>query len=137
MSKPLLATCAIIRKEDKILIAQRMPNSKYGANLWEFPGGKVEYLEHPEESLVREILEELDITIKVDKLLTIHSHIYDAKDENGHIILLAFLCDYVSGDVQHLEVQNTQWVTPSEFYEFTWAAADKPIVEHLLKHHDL
>src|SRR4051812_17953690 len=66
--KPLLVTAAIIRDGDRILIAQRLPDSFIEPSLWEFPGGKVEFTEDPIDCLKREIIEELGIEITVDEL---------------------------------------------------------------------
>ena len=126
----IIVTAAIIRKDDKILIAQRMPDSTNEANKWEFPGGKLKDMEHPEEGLIREIKEELDIEIRIEKLFEVNSHVYGGK---GHVILLAFLADYVSGEKKDLEVQDSKWVEPEALKDYDFAAADKPIVERFTK----
>ncbi len=130
--KPTIVAAAIIRKADKILVSQRQEGS-FDAGKWEFPGGKIEFLEHPEDALIREIREELNITVSVDKLFTINSHVYDRPDGKRHIILLVFLTDYVDGEVEHLEVQDSKWTTIPELNDLDFTAADLPIIKELIE----
>jgi len=132
--KPILVTAAITQKNNLILIAQRKKDSTVEPNKWEFPGGKIEYLEHPEDCLKREIKEELGIVISIDKLLTVNSHIYSINEKKYHIILMAFLCNFVKGEVRNIECQNSKWITPKQLKEYDFAAADIPIVDHLINH---
>lgn len=129
MTVPVVA--AIIRKRDKILIAQRKKDSKLEPSRWEFPGGKIEFGEHPEEALVREINEELGIKIQVKKLHTVLSHVYDFRGKKLHVILLVFLTDYVSGEVRNLDVQDSRWVTKKEMKEFEFVSGDRKLVKEL------
>lgn len=130
----MLVTAAIIQKNNLILIAQRKKDTLIEPNKWEFPGGKIEYLEHPEDCLKREIKEELEINISVDKLLTVNSHIYSVNKKNYHIILMAFLCKFIEGELKNVECQDSKWINPSQMGEYDFAAADIPIRDHLLKH---
>jgi len=133
IEKPVLVSVAIIRKGNKFLVTQREKDSNFGANMWEFPGGKVEFLEHPEKTLTREIKEEVGIDVSVDKLLTIISHSHEKNGAQHHFIRLVFLCDHVSGDVEHLEVQDSKWVTLDQFEDVDFTPADKTIAEFYTK----
>ncbi len=131
-NKPILVTAAIIRKNGKILIAQRKNSSKLEPGKWEFPGGKVKFLEHPEDCLVREIKEELGINISVGSIFTISSHIYKKGNKKHHILLLAFLAGYVSGKLKNIGCQDSRWVSRTELKNFEFAEADIAVVKKLL-----
>lgn len=125
---PLLVAAALIRKADKILLAQRKWDDINGPGKWEFPGGKVDFGEHPEECIRREIKEELNIDIKVDSLFGLSSHIYKSNSKEVHIILLCYLCGYISGELKCLDAEDAKWVDPSEIAKFDLADADKPLL---------
>lgn len=128
MVNPILVTAAIIEKDGKYLITQRLQDAKALPNLWEFPGGKVDGNESPENCLEREILEELVIKIKVKNLFRREEYIY----ENGpHINLIGFYCDYISGKIQHIGVQNHQWVFPHKMRSYDFCPADLAFIEKL------
>ena len=129
MTVPVVA--AIIRKGNRILIAQRKKDSKLEPDRWEFPGGKIEFGEHPEAALVREIMEELGIKIKVRKLHTVLSHVYPFQGKKLHIILLVFITDYVSGKVRNLDVQDSRWVTKNELKNFEFVSGDRKLIREL------
>jgi 8-oxo-dGTP diphosphatase len=130
MITPVVA--AIIRKGNKILIAQRKKDSKLEPNKWEFPGGKVEFGEHPEAALVREIKEELDIKIKIKSLHSVLSPIYVRDGKKHHILLMIFLTDYVSGEVKNLDVQDSRWVLRKELKKFDFVSGDKKLITDLV-----
>lgn len=133
MDKPILVSAGIISKEDKILIAQRKKDTLLEPNKWEFPGGKVEFLESPEECLIREIKEELSIDIKINKLLMINSHVYKKEDKYYHIILIAYLADWVNGECLNLDCQSFKWINIKDLLNYDFAEADKKIIEELIK----
>ena len=115
MVNPILVTAAIIEKDGKYLITQRLQDAKALTNLWEFPGEKVELDENPKNCLEREILEELGIKIKAKNLFGREEYIY----ENGpHINLIGFYCDYVSGEIKHIGIQDHHWVCPNEMKSY-------------------
>lgn len=121
--------CALIRKGNKYLCLQR--SSKMSLPLkWEFPGGKLEKLETAEDCIVREILEELSLEIKVINVLKSNVHEY-SKDKV--IKLIPFVCEIVNGEIILLEHQKYTWLELNELSRLDWAAADFPIVEELLK----
>ena len=119
-------TAAIIIKDDKILIAQRAK----GENLegkWEFPGGKTEPGETPEQCLKREIQEELDLDIEVGEFLGESIYTYS----NGQIKINAYFSTIMNGEI-HLHVHDqVKWVTIDEIGEYDFAPADIPLVEKL------
>lgn len=132
-SGPLVVTAAIIRRGEEILIAQRKADSGFAPLMWEFPGGKLELFEKPEECLRREIREELNLDITVDQIFDVVSHVYRRPDgQRFHIILLCYFCTYRAGQIECLEVADAKWVRREELGDFPYAGADIPIVERLL-----
>ena len=121
--KQIEVVAAIIRKGDKIFATQR----GYGdwQDWWEFPGGKIEVGETPEEALVREIREELSAEISVGELLTTVEYDYPA----FHLTMHCFLCTLV-GDALHLnEHEAARWLTKDELDTVKWLPADEEVVE--------
>jgi 8-oxo-dGTP diphosphatase len=127
-----VVTAAIIRKDKKILIAQRNNNSFLEPNKWEFPGGKVEQNETYEQCLTREINEELGIKISIDSLFLVTKHVYSKEERKIPIILVVYLTDWVDGMVQHIECQDARWVDVHDLRTYDFADADLPIVQKLL-----
>ena len=127
MAHPILVTAAIIEDNGKFLITQR-PKDTHNALRWEFPGGKLNFGEDPRVCLEREIKEELGITIKADELFEYSSHIYGGEK---HIVLIAFLCTFIHGNIQKKEINNYAWVTPEEMEKYDITEADLPFIEKL------
>lgn len=119
---------AIIKKEGKYLITRRAP-PKHLAGYWEFPGGKVENGETPEVSLMREIKEELNITIKVNSFFMENEHIYPSK----RILLLAYSCELIEGEIALKDHDRFAWIEKNQFSGYKFAPADIPFVETLQK----
>lgn len=122
-----LVTAAVIVNNGKVLIAQRAENQNL-AGKWEFPGGKVEPDETPEECLKREIKEELGIEIEVNKFFAESIYRYDT----GTIKLLAYEARCISGkdDVYKLTAHSQiKWAKPRELENYDFAPADIPIVK--------
>ena len=130
--KEKIATAAIIQKNNKILIAQRKKDSWLEPNKWEFPGGKVEPLETYEECLIREIKEELNITISIDKLFFKTSHTYIKNNQEFPITIIAYLTDWREGEVKNLDCQDSQWIDIKDIKKYDFVAGDIPIVKKLL-----
>jgi 8-oxo-dGTP diphosphatase len=136
MNAPLLVTAAIIRKgsdanaSGEFLIARRKFDAKAGAGLWEFPGGKVEFGEHPEACLVREIREELNLEVAIDRFFDIASHVYSG---GPHVILLCYICRVIGGELALLEVADSAWIRTEDLASFDFAPADLPLVERLAR----
>lgn len=124
----LVAACALIDADGRVLIAQRPPG-KTMAGLWEFPGGKVETGERPEQSLIRELEEELGITVKEECLapLTFASHAYP----DFHLLMPLYVCRRWQGFVESREGQALKWVRPNELRNFPMPPADEPLISHL------
>ena len=124
----LVAACALIDPDGRVLIAQRPPG-KLMAGLWEFPGGKVEAGERPEQSLIRELKEELGIIVKEECLapLTFASHLYP----DFHLLMPLYVCRRWEGFVEALEGQRLKWVRPTERRDYPMPPADEPLISHL------
>ncbi|SHJ01326.1 8-oxo-dGTP diphosphatase [Geosporobacter subterraneus DSM 17957] len=128
---PIIVTAAIIRNKEKILIAQRQELGEHHLQ-WEFPGGKLEIGETPEECLRREILEELNLKIKVLDIFKVVYHAY----QNKTILLLSYICDLLGGEGEALACNDFQWIGLEDFKNYTYVEADLPIVEKILKYGD-
>ena len=119
-------TAGIIIDNNKILIAQRGANEKL-AGKWEFPGGKIELDETPQECLKREIKEELEVDIEVGDYLGESIYTYP----NGEINLIAYFATVVDGDIKLSVHDKIEWITIGEIDEYDFAAADIYFVEKL------
>ena len=124
----LVAACALVDADGRVLIAQRPPG-KPMAGLWEFPGGKVEADERPEVSLIRELKEELDIVVKEECLapLTFASHLYP----DFHLLMPLYVCRRWEGIVEAREAQKLKWVRPNDLRNYPMPPADEPLIPHL------
>ena len=112
-----------------MLIAQR-PEGKTLAGLWEFPGGKFEPGERPEQALIRELHEELGITVKEACLapLTFASHAY----VDFHLLMPLYICRRWEGDVTAREGQTLAWVRVNKLRDYPMPPADIPLIPHLM-----
>ncbi|MDH3545159.1 MAG: (deoxy)nucleoside triphosphate pyrophosphohydrolase [Desulfuromonadales bacterium] len=127
LEMPLLVTAAVISDGEKILITKR-PYDKRHPGLWEFPGGKVDPGESPEEALCREIREELDAEIQVLNIFEVVFHRY----EWGPVLVLAYSCRLLTSAIRNLGVTEHRWLYPSELPEFSILPADQPIIDRLI-----
>jgi 8-oxo-dGTP diphosphatase len=130
--KQNIGTAGIIRKDNKILIAQRKKDSWMEPNKWEFPGGKVEPNETYEDCLIREINEELGIIISIERLFMKTSHVYMKGTEEFPVTLMVFLADWKEGTLQNIDCQDSKWVDTRDLRKFDFAAADIAIIDKLL-----
>lgn len=130
-AKPVLlvAACALVDADGRVLITQR-PEGKPMAGLWEFPGGKVEPGETPEETVIRELHEEIGVETQVPCLapLTFASHSY----ENFHLLMPLYVCRRFSGIPQAKEVQALKWVKPRQLRDYPMPPADAPLIPFLI-----
>ena len=112
----------------RVLLAQRPPG-KHLAGLWEFPGGKVEAGERPEQTLIRELKEELGITVEESCLapLTFASHGYP----DFHLLMPLYVCRRWEGIVTPQEGQRLAWVRPNRLRDYDMPPADVPLIPHL------
>jgi len=126
----LVAACALVDPEARVLIAQR-PIGKPMAGLWEFPGGKIEPDERPEDTLIRELKEELGIVVNVACLapLTFASHAYP----DFHLLMPLYVCRRWQGTATALEGQNIAWVRPNRLRDYPMPPADEPLISHLMQ----
>ena len=122
----IVVTAAIIKQDQQYLIAQRKKGSNQELK-WEFPGGKVEIGEDPEDCLRREIKEELGLSVKIFNIYQVVSHNYGEK----HIILLCYLCKNEGGEPSCIDCNDYRWVTVKEMSEYDFAPADIIVVESL------
>lgn len=125
----LVAACALIDTDGRILLAQR-PEGKNLAGLWEFPGGKVESGETPEDALIRELQEELGITTKHACLapLTFASYSYD----KFHLLMPLYICRRYEGIARSMEGQALKWVKPKDLRAYPMPPADEPLIPFLM-----
>ncbi len=124
----LVVAVALVDPDGRVLIAQR-PQGKAMAGLWEFPGGKIEPGETPEDTLIRELREELGITVKAACLapFTFASHTYDA----FHLLMPLFICRRWDGTAQPLHHAALKWVRPRDMGSYAMPAADLPLIPML------
>jgi len=120
--------CAIIVKEKKILIAQRLPGT-YLAGYWEFPGGKCEQNETLEDCLRREVMEELGVQVEPREKVASMMHDYPERT----LELFFVICDWVAGSPQRKECFDFKWVRPRELHNFLFPKADKEIIQRLIQ----
>jgi len=125
----LVAAVALIDPDGRVLIAQR-PEGKAMAGLWEFPGGKIEQGETPEEGLIRELKEELGIVVKVDCIapLTFASYRY----QDFHLLMPLWVCRRWSGTLSPQEGQVLKWVRPVHLRDYPMPPADEPLIPYLI-----
>lgn len=124
----LEVTCAIIFKENHVLIAQRSIDMKLPLK-WEFPGGKVELGESKVACLAREIKEELNLEISIGDGLT--NVIYDYPDFS--LRLYPFVCTYQGGEIRAMEHSQVKWEKIANLMAYDWADADVPVVKELMQ----
>lgn len=127
MGKDIFVTGAIIMQDGKVFCAQRNINGSLPL-LWEFPGGKIEKNESKEESLAREIKEELNCTIKVGDEVEHTVYKYDF----GVVHLTTFYCELIQGQPELLEHADSKWLNPSDLFTLEWAPADIPAIEKVM-----
>lgn len=123
--KQIKVVAAIIKNEDKILATKR----GYGEfiNMWEFPGGKIESGETKKQALVREIKEELNIEINVDKFALDIEYQYP----NFYLFMSCFMCSIKEGSIELLEHNDGKWITKEELNTLNWLPADIDAVIYL------
>lgn len=125
----LVVAAALVDTDGRVLMAQR-PEGKALAGLWEFPGGKVEPGERPEETLIRELAEELGIAVNEPCLapLTFASHAYP----DFHLLMPLYICRRWEGVPQSREAQALRWVRPGALRDLPMPPADLPLIPFLI-----
>ena len=124
----IVVACALLDADGRVLIAQR-PEGKAMAGLWEFPGGKVETGETPEQTLIRELQEELGIVVREACLapLTFASHAY----AEFHLLMPLYVCRRWEGTVTARHHTKLAWVRPNKLRDYPMPPADEPLIAHL------
>lgn len=125
---PLLVAAAVVLRDGEVLLTRRM-KGVHLADLWEFPGGKLEPGESPEAAVVRECREELGVELRVRDIMDVTYHRYPARD----VLLLFYECELVSGEIQHLGVADHAWVRPHAIPDYPLPPADENVVRKLLE----
>ncbi|MER8572669.1 (deoxy)nucleoside triphosphate pyrophosphohydrolase [Mesorhizobium sp. M1338] len=125
----LVAACALVDADGRVLLAQR-PEGKQLAGLWEFPGGKVEPGETPEQCIIRELSEEIGVETDIPCLapLTFASHSY----EDFHLLMPLFICRRFRGIAHPREGQALKWVRPKQMRDYPMPPADAPLIPFLI-----
>jgi 8-oxo-dGTP diphosphatase len=126
MKRRIIVVGAVIVNDGRVLAAQRRPGGSL-PGAWEFPGGKIETGESPQEALAREIREELKVDVNVGSEILSTTHVY----EFGIVTLTTFYCELVSGVVQLTEHTAVRWLAPEDLLSVEWAPADVPAVERI------
>ena len=132
MNLLIVAACALIDADGRVLIAER-PAGRTMAGLWEFPGGKVERGERPEQTLIRELNEELAIDVNEACLapLTFASHAYP----DFHLLMPLYVCRRWEGIVTGKEGQKLAWVKPNRLKDYPMPPADVPLISQIGRAH--
>jgi 8-oxo-dGTP diphosphatase len=123
---PLLVTAAVVFDGEKVLLTRR-PDDKRHPGFWEFPGGKVDPGESPEQALCREMREELDVEVRVSSIYEVVFYRY----EWGPVLILAYQCELLTDTLRDLGVAEHRWVLPREMVNFNILPADQPIIDRL------
>ena len=126
-SKIIRVTAAIIESDGKLLIARRKSEDDIFGGFWEFPGGKIEDGETPEECIARELKEELEIEAKIGTLITSNKHRYP----DGIFELLVYRVEHFSGNFVLNDHDEIKWVAIDEISSFEFPPANTPIVNYL------
>ena len=123
--KTIRVVAAVIRSEDKIFATARGYGEFKGQ--WEFPGGKIESGETPQEALVREIQEELDVKIEIGDLIDTIEYDYSS----FHLSMDCFWCNVPEGEITLKEAEDARWLSKDELYSVDWLPADMRLIEKL------
>jgi mutator protein MutT len=129
LMKQLQAAIAIITRDKKILICQRRAGDRFGG-YWEFPGGKLEPGETLHDCLARELMEEVGLTARPIRPLTVIEHHYP----HAHIRLHPFHCQHESGEVQKLECQDARWVNPEMLTDYRFPPANEGLIAEVIEY---
>ena len=122
----LVVAAAVVERGGRVMLCQRLPDAHNGLK-WEFPGGKLEAGETPEAALARELREELDISVRVGRVLDAVHYRYPDRD----VLVLFYGCEILSGEPRTVDCNAIAWVEPDRLREYDFAGADRAFVERL------
>ncbi|MEM7136580.1 MAG: (deoxy)nucleoside triphosphate pyrophosphohydrolase [Myxococcota bacterium] len=122
----VVVAAAVVVHEGRVLLTKRLEEQHLGG-MWEFPGGKLEADESPEEALVRECREECGIDIEVHEVLDVTFHRYPQRS----VLILFYRATCLGGEVQHLQVADHAWVSPEDLGRYDLPPADVRVVERV------
>ncbi len=122
----VIVAAAVVVRDGRVLLTQRRKGSHL-AGLWEFPGGKLEQGEFPQDAVVRECTEECGISVEVRDILDVTFHRYPDKD----VLLLFYECAWAAGEVQHRQIDDHAWVGAHEIDAYALPPADRGVVEKI------
>jgi len=125
-SAPVVVAAAVVIRDGRVLLTRRL-EGQHLAGMWEFPGGKLEDGESPEEALARECREECGIDLEVAEILDVTHHRYPEKD----VLLLFYRCELRAGEVRHLQVADHAWVAPDDLDDYPLPPADERVVARI------
>lgn len=123
----LLVVAGVAIRDDRVMLCQRRPEVHNGLK-WEFPGGKLEPGESPEQALARELREELSIDVRVGRIADAVYHRYPDRD----VLVLFYRCEIVAGEPRTVDCNAIAWATLEEMPGYDFAGADRVFVERLL-----
>jgi len=123
---PIIVAAAVIIRDGRVLLTRR-GEGQHLAGMWEFPGGKLEAGESPEEALLRECQEECGIEVEVAEILEVTHHRYPEKE----VLLLFYRCELRAGEVRHLQVADHAWVAPRDLDDYPLPPADERVVARI------
>lgn len=132
MKKDIHVVGAVIIKDSKILCAKRGPDKSL-PHKWEFPGGKIETGETPQEALKREINEEMHCKIEIGEKVEHTDYEYDF----GIVHLTTYVCKLIEGEPTLIEHAEIKWLAPNELESLDWAPADVPAIKKLANEYSL
>ena len=124
--KTIRVVAAVIREDDRVFATARGYGDYKG--MWEFPGGKIESGETPEEALRREIREELSVEVKVGELIDTIEYDYPS----FHLSMDCFWCSMSSGEITLIEAEDARWLTREKLYSVNWLPADLGLIEKII-----
>lgn len=125
----IVVSAGVVRRDGRIMICQRKPDVHNGLK-WEFPGGKLEKGESPEEALRRELREELNIDAEVGRIMDVMYHSYPDRD----VLILFYGCRILEGEPQTVDCNAVEWVLPDDLLKYDFAGGDRRFVERNMRH---
>ncbi len=120
----LIVVAGVALRDNRVMICRRRAGSSNGLK-WEFPGGKIEPGESPEEALARELKEELDIAVRVGRVADAVYYRYPERD----VLVLFYRCAIAAGEPRTIDCDAVEWVCPDDLEQYDFAGADKVFVE--------